>query len=59
MKQTTSASYRRRLTAVIDYIHDNINGDLGVNTLAAVAIMSPYHFHRIYRDSLRRRPRLI
>ena len=50
MKKTTSASYRQRLTAVIDYIHDNINGDLDVNTLADVALMSPYHFHRIYRE---------
>lgn len=50
MKKTTRANYRQRLTAVIDYIHDNINGDLDVNTLADVAFMSPYHFHRIYRE---------
>ncbi|MBL4711226.1 MAG: AraC family transcriptional regulator [Gammaproteobacteria bacterium] len=50
MKRTTRANYRQRLTAVIEYIHDNINGDLGVNTLADVAFMSPYHFHRIYRE---------
>jgi len=50
MKKTTSANYRQRLTAVIDYIHDNINGELDVNTLADVAFMSPYHFHRIYRE---------
>ena len=50
MKKTTSANYRQRLTRVIDYIHDNINGSLDVNTLADVAFMSPYHFHRIYRE---------
>jgi AraC family transcriptional regulator len=50
MKKTTSANYRQRLTVVIDYIHDNINGALDVNTLADVAFMSPYHFHRIYRE---------
>ncbi len=50
MKKATSANYRQRLTAVIDYIHDNINGTLDVNTLADVAFMSPYHFHRIYRE---------
>lgn len=50
MKKTTSANYRQRLTAVIDYIHDNINSALDVNTLADVAFMSPYHFHRIYRE---------
>ena len=50
MKNTTSANYIQRLTTVIDYIHDNINGNLDVNTLADVAFMSPYHFHRIYRE---------
>ena len=50
MKKTTSDNYRLRLTSVMDYIHDNINGDLDVNTLANVACMSPYHFHRIYRE---------
>ncbi|VAW55510.1 Transcriptional regulator, AraC family [hydrothermal vent metagenome] len=50
MKKTTSATYRQRFTAVIEYMHDNINGDLGVNALADIAIMSPYHFHRIYRE---------
>ncbi len=50
MKKTTGDNYRLRLTSVIDYIHNNINGDLGVNTLADVACMSPYHFHRIYRE---------
>lgn len=50
MKDSTSASYRQRLTMVIDYIHDNINGNLDVNTLADVALLSPYHFHRIYRE---------
>jgi len=50
MKKTTSANYQQRLTMVIDYIHDNINGNLDVNTLADVAFLSPYHFHRIYRE---------
>jgi len=50
MKETTSNSYRQRLTLVIDYIHDHIDTDLDVNTLAEVAMMSPYHFHRIYRE---------
>ncbi len=50
MKKATSENYRQRFTAVLDYIHDNINGDLEVNTLANVAFMSPYHFHRIYRE---------
>ena len=50
MKQKTSTTYRQRLTKVIDYIHDHIDQNLDVNTLADVAMMSPYHFHRIYRE---------
>lgn len=50
MKESTSKNYRQRLTRVIDYIHDNIDGNLDVNTLADIAYMSPYHFHRIYRE---------
>ncbi|MFW5426156.1 MAG: GyrI-like domain-containing protein [Methylophagaceae bacterium] len=50
MKQVTSDNYRRRLSKVIDYIHDHLDGDLSVNVLADVAIMSPYHFHRVYRE---------
>jgi AraC family transcriptional regulator len=49
MKQTTGQNYRQRLTQVIDYVYNNLDGDLSVNALADVAIMSPYHFHRIYR----------
>ena len=49
MKQTTGQNYRQRLTQVIDYAYNNLDGDLSVNALADVAIMSPYHFHRIYR----------
>jgi len=49
MKEATSKTYRQRLTLVIDYIYEHFDSDLGVNTLAEVAMMSPYHFHRIYR----------
>ncbi len=50
MKKTTSTSYRQRLIRVVDYIHDHLDNDLDVNTLANIAQMSPYHFHRIYRQ---------
>ncbi|MCU7905401.1 MAG: AraC family transcriptional regulator [Candidatus Thiodiazotropha sp. (ex Epidulcina cf. delphinae)] len=53
MKQTTRQNYRHRITKVIDYIHNNIGGDLSVNVLADIAVMSPYHFHRIYRELAR------
>ncbi len=50
MKKSTKESYRKRLINVIDYIYCHLDGDLDVNTLADIASMSPYHFHRIYRE---------
>jgi AraC family transcriptional regulator len=50
MKQVISDNYRKRLTKVIDYIYAHLNGDLSVNVLADIAIMSPYHFHRVSRE---------
>lgn len=50
MKQKTKQNYRQRLIAVIDYIYHHLGDDLDVNVLAEVAMMSPYHFHRIYRE---------
>ena len=49
MKQNTAQNYRQRLIRVIDYIYNNLDASLDVNTLANIALMSPYHFHRIYR----------
>ncbi|MBE0370991.1 AraC family transcriptional regulator [Pseudoalteromonas aurantia] len=50
MKAITRNHYQQRLLSVIDYMYDNINKDLDVNTLADRACMSAYHFHRIYRE---------
>lgn len=49
MKASTRDYYRQRLLNVIDYIHAHLDSELDVNTLADIACMSPYHFHRIYR----------
>ncbi|WP_136679583.1 AraC family transcriptional regulator [Neptunomonas sp. XY-337] len=50
MKPSTSHQYRQRLHKVLDYIYAHQQATLDVNTLADVAAMSPYHFHRIYRQ---------
>lgn len=50
MKSSTSETYRKRFLKVVDYMHEHISENLDVNTLAEVACMSPYHFHRIYRQ---------
>ncbi len=41
-------SYEDRILRVIDYIHDNLDGDLSLDTLAEVAAMSRFHWHRVF-----------
>jgi AraC family transcriptional regulator len=40
--------YETRLIRVLDYIHDNPAGDLSLDTLAEVAALSRFHFHRVF-----------
>jgi AraC family transcriptional regulator len=40
--------YEERLDRVIDYIHVHLEEDIRFETLADVACLSPYHWHRIY-----------
>ena len=40
--------YERRLTRVVEHIHDNPDGDLSLDRLAEVAALSRFHFHRVY-----------
>jgi len=44
------AAYEKRLNRVRDYIYEHLAEDIDLNTLAEVAHMSPYHWHRIYRS---------
>ncbi len=49
MKKTNSlVNYEKRITKVIEYIHDHLDEELDLNRLAEIAHMSPYHWHRIY-----------
>lgn len=40
--------YEDRLIRVVNYIHDNLDGDLSLDALADVAAMSRFHWHRIW-----------
>ena len=42
------ATYEDRLNRVTAYIYDHLDDALDLATLAQVAAMSPYHWHRIY-----------
>jgi len=41
-------TYERRILRVLSHIHDNLDGDLSLDTLAKVACMSPFHWHRVF-----------
>ncbi len=49
-KVTTREDYVNRITRVVDYVYDNLDGDLSSAKLAEVACFSEYHWHRIYRS---------
>jgi AraC family transcriptional regulator len=44
--------YSERIQRVIDYVAGHLDEDLDLDTLARVACLSPYHFHRLYRGLL-------
>lgn len=46
----TNSFYINRISKVIDYIENNIDGKLRLNDLAEVAMFSKYHFHRIFKS---------
>lgn len=40
--------YEARLMRVLDYVYANLDGDLSLDTLADVAALSRFHFHRVF-----------
>jgi len=42
--------YVGRVNRVLNYIRENLAGDLSLETLARVANFSPYHFHRVFKS---------
>ena len=40
--------YEKRLLRVLDHVNDNLDGDLSLDTLADVAALSRFHFHRVF-----------
>ncbi|WP_437813527.1 AraC family transcriptional regulator [Sorangium sp. So ce1078] len=44
------AEYQKRVNRVIDYIEAHRAEELSLETLAAVAAFSPFHFHRVFKS---------
>ncbi len=43
------ASYEKRLNRVLSYIYENLDEELSLDTLADIACMSRYHWHRVFK----------
>jgi len=41
--------YTGRINRVMDYVRENLDGDLRLEKLARIANFSPYHFHRVFK----------
>jgi AraC family transcriptional regulator len=42
---------KHKLRAVLEYIHEHLDGELSLDDLAAVVHVSPYHFARLFKNS--------
>ncbi len=49
MKPSTQKSYFDRIERVVGYLNDQVDNNPSLETLAGVAAISPFHFHRVYR----------
>ncbi len=45
-ESVTGSGYADRIKQVIEYINDNLDGDLSLQQLSRIAGFSPFHFHR-------------
>lgn len=43
------ADYKNRINRVFEFIDENLDGDLSLDTLSKIAFFSPFHFHRIFK----------
>jgi AraC family transcriptional regulator len=55
-RATRAGLDRRRLTRVLDYIGANLEGDLTLARLAAIACLSRFHFSRAFKAAVGRSP---
>jgi len=41
--------YKNRINRVFEFIDENLESDLSLNTVSKIAFFSPFHFHRIFK----------
>lgn len=48
--EQNKAAYEKRMLRVLEYIYENLDGDLSLDALADVACMSRFHWHRVFQS---------
>ncbi len=43
------SDYKNRINRVFEFIDQNLESDLSLNTISEIAFFSPFHFHRIFK----------
>lgn len=49
-REDTESEYYKSINRVLDYVRKNLHENTGLKTLAGIAHISPYHFHRIFKS---------
>ena len=44
-----TSEYNKRINTVFQYIDDNLDKELSLETIAKIAFYSPFHFHRVFK----------
>ena len=57
VKNSTKLELYRRLSIARDYIHAHYTEDLNLSELSRVACLSPYHFHRAFKNTFKITPK--
>lgn len=57
VKHSTKVELFKRLSIARDYIHAHFTEDLNLSELSRVACLSPYHFHRAFKNTFHITPK--
>lgn len=48
-EQEIQADYKNRINRVFEFIDENLDSDLSLNSVSEIAFFSPFHFHRVFK----------
>jgi len=49
LKTEINIEYKKRINVVFQFIDQNLDSDLSLDTVSKIAFFSPFHFHRIFK----------